>query len=200
MFSDFELVEKALKNTPGSTAREVAKIVTDMGVRWDRGQANSVLYKMLNQGLVKKELIDGPRPHWWILDSPIEVGQKAEITKLKINKRKTNENEFIPLKHVPEYQKTVQGMQIQFAVSDDLSVSDPYINCDWLDKRIFITINSKHPYVKNNILSEKILNEFLNYLSIDAYLEWRLIMEIKNKVGFDSIRIKDKILREKIDN
>jgi len=197
MFSDFELAEKALRNQPGATAREVALFVTEMGSKWDRGQANSVLYKMLNQGLVKKELVDGPRPHWWSLETAIEIKQKNELTKLKINNKKSKNNDFIPLKQIPEYQNNIQGINLQFAVSNEMSISDPYINCDWLDKRIFVTINSQHPYIKNNISSDKILNEFLVYLSIDAYLEWRMIMEIESKSTFDSIKIKDRILREK---
>jgi len=200
MFSDFELAEMALKNQPGATAREISKYVTEMGIVWDKGHSNSVLYKMLHQGLVKKELTDGPRPHWWLLESPIEVEQKREITKLALNKKKSNVSEFVPLKRITEYGNKVQGMEIQFAIDTELSASDPYINCDWLEKRIFITINGNHPYVKTNISSEKILNEFLNYLAIDAYVEWRMIMELENKAMFNSLNLKDRILRERVEN
>jgi hypothetical protein len=200
MFSDFELAEMALKKLPGATARDISKYVTEMGVGWDKGHSNSVLYKMLNQGLVRKELTNGPRPHWWLLENPVVVEQEKEITKLVINKKRSKTNEFIPLKHITEYGNKVQGMEIQFAIDNELSSSDPYINCDWLEKRIFVTINGNHPYVKTNISSDKILNEFLTYLSIDAYVEWRIIMELENKGMFNSIDLKDRILRERVDN
>ena len=70
------------------------------------------------------------------------------------------------------------------------------MSCDWLDERIFIALNPNHPYIKSLVSSDGILREFLRYISIDAYCEWRLMIADKTTNFVSIIEIKDKTLRD----
>ncbi len=201
MESDFEVIANVLKKHPNSTAREIVTqivnfVINDSQVRkvtWDKGTVNSILYKMLAQGLVDKELIDGPRPHWSLSTGKLQPQQPQKV---KLAPKKSSNSEFIPLVEVSEYRQTIQGKVVQIAVNESASQNDLYISCDWLDEKIFIALNPNHPYIKSLVSSEGILREFLRFIAIDAYSEWRF-MAADNTSNFISIiELKDKTLRD----
>lgn len=201
MQSDFEIITEILKKHPGSTAREIAKYAVSIKVvdsqieshLWDKGRVNSTLYKMLVQNLVKKETRDGPRPFW-----VLNVGSELDIPQPKVQLAKANYNakSHLPLKAINDYQQIVQGRTIQIALNDKAASNDLYISCDWLEDRIFVAINVNHPYIQNLVTSDSILLEFLRFLAIDAYTEWRIIMNSQNQDFISLIRIRDKALRD----
>jgi len=55
MKSDFEIIIDILQSSGSLTAREIAKLAKNYGKQWVRKDANSNLYKMLMQELVKKD-------------------------------------------------------------------------------------------------------------------------------------------------
>jgi hypothetical protein len=194
VFSDFELINKVLTPSKSLTAREISGAVTEYGVKWDKGQANSVLYKMLARGLVEKDTTQGTRPYWQIAISP-ESSQKSEPTRIKVLNKHPQRDEFIPLLAISDYTISLSENVIEFALNADSSPNDPYISCDWLDEKIFVAINSKHPYIMRGISSELILSEFLLFLALDATCEWRIIRDQNLMQVHSFIEIKDKILR-----
>jgi hypothetical protein len=194
VFSDFELINKVLGAHRSLTAREISVAVTEFGVRWDKGHANSVLYKMLVRGLVEKDTTQGTRPYWQIAN-PSESPQKSEPTRIKVLNKHPQKDEFIPLIAVCDYTLSLSENVIEFALNNDSSPNDPYISCDWLDEKIFVAINSNHPYIMRGISSDLILSEFLLFLALDASCEWRIIRDQNLKQVHSFIEIKDKILR-----
>lgn len=199
--SDFEVIANVLKRHPNSTARDIVKkIVTFQiagaeirNVTWDKGTVNGILYKMLAQGLVSKELIDGPRPHWNLSSGLPKPIQKQKIT---LATNKSDKSEFIPLLEINDYRQQIQGKLVQIALNESATQNDLYMSCDWLDDRIFIALNPNHPYIKSLVSSDGILREFLRFISIDAYCEWRLMLADKTDNFFSIIDIKDKTLRD----
>jgi len=199
--SDFEVIANVLKKFPDSTAREIAKNVVifqvnDSEVRnvtWDKGTVNSILYKMLAHGLVSKVLKDGPRPYW---NLSTEDSKPIKREKIKLAIKKSDESDFVPLKEINEYRHKIQGKLIQIALNESASQNDLYINCDWLEERIFVALNPNHPYIKNVVTSEGILKEYLRFISIDAYCEWRLMLADNATKYFSLIELKDKSLRD----
>lgn len=201
MESDFEVIANVLKKFPNTTAREIVKNivgfqVTDSEIRkvtWDKGTVNSILYKMLAQGLVSKELKDGPRPYWNLSLGPSKPTQQQKI---KLAAKKSGNSEFVPLVEINDYRQKIQGKLVQIALNESATQNDLYMSCDWLDERIFIALNPNHPYIKSLVSSEGILREFLRYISIDAYCEWRLMVADKSTNFVSIIEIKDKTLRD----
>ena len=201
MESDFEVIANVLKKFPNTTAREIVKNivgfqVTDSEIRkvtWDKGTVNSILYKMLAQGLVSKELKDGPRPYWNLSSGPSNPIQQQKI---KLAAKKSGLSEFIPLVEINDYRQQIQGKLVQIALNESATQNDLYMSCDWLDERIFIALNPNHPYIKSLVSSDGILREFLRYISIDAYCEWRLMVADKTTNFVSIIEIKDKTLRD----
>jgi len=201
MESDFEVIAHVLKKYPNSTARDIVKnIITfkiaDSQIRkvtWDKGTVNSILYRMLAQGLVRKELIEGPRPHWILSSVLPKPDQKQQIT---LAENRSDKSEFIPLVEIKDYRQQIQGKLVQIALNESATQNDLYMSCDWLDDRIFIALNPNHPYIKSLVSSDGILREFLRFISIDAYCEWRLMVVDKTNSFISIIEIKDKALRD----
>jgi hypothetical protein len=199
--SDFEVIANVLKKFPNTTAREIVKNVVSFQVTnseirkvtWDKGTVNSILYKMLAQGLVSKELKDGPRPYWNLSSGPAKPIQQQKIS---LATKKSGNSEFIPLVEINDYRQQIQGKLVQIALNDSATQNDLYMSCDWLDERIFIAINPNHPYIKSLVSSDGILREFLRFISIDAYCEWRLMVADKTINFVSIIEIKDKTLRD----
>jgi hypothetical protein len=194
IMSDFELVSATLKKSKNLSAREIAIAVSDFGIRWDKGHANSVLYKMLAKELVEKDVSKGTRPIW-NLPSDSHIKDDVNPTRLNVLSQKPKHDEFVALKAVNEYTINLNQNLIEFAVNEETSSNDPYIECDWLDDKIFVAINAKHPYIIRGVSNELILVEFLLFLAIDAFCEWRIIRDKDLMQVHSFIEIKDKILR-----
>jgi hypothetical protein len=194
VFSDFELISKVLENSKSLTAREISSAVTEYGIKWDKGQSNSALYKMLAKGLVEKDTSQGTRPYWR-LSTKNTTSIIVPVEKLKVLNKHPSRDEFIPLKAISEYTITLGENLIEFAVNPESSPNDPYISCDWLDQKIFVAINARHPYILRGVSNELILAEFLLFLALDAICEWRIIRDQHLMKVHSFIEIKDKILR-----
>ena len=194
IFSDFELVTKVLNAGGSATAREISAEVTKLGVKWDKGQANSVLYKMLSKKIVEKDASQGTRPVWSVAKQSTGSNEVKE-NKLKVINTSPGRDEFIPLKAVSEYSLTLNQNLIEFAVNLEASGNDPYISCDWLENKIFVAINSQHPYIFRGISNDLILTEFLLFLALDAFCEWRVIRDQNLMKVHSFIEIKDSVLR-----
>lgn len=194
VFSDFELVSKVLGPSKSLTAREISGAVTEYGVKWDKGYANSVLYKMLARGLVVKDTTQGTRPYWQIAISP-QSPKTSETARIKVLNKHPERDEFIPLVAVRDYTISLNENVIEFALNTESSPNDPYISCDWLDEKIFVAINSKHPYIMRGISNELVLPDFLLFLALDATCEWRIMRDQNLMQVHSFIEIRDKILR-----
>ena len=102
VFSDFELVIKVLENSKSLTAREISSAVTKFGIKWDKGQSNSALYKMLAKGLVEKDTSQGTRPYWR-LSRENTKSLSEPLEKIKVLNKNPSRDEFIPLRAISEY-------------------------------------------------------------------------------------------------
>jgi DNA-binding PadR family transcriptional regulator len=194
IFSDYEIVNLVVKKHPNSTAREIANYTEEVGVRWDKGRVNSVLYKMQSQGLVHKSGQDGPRPRWSITEDT-DIGNEKVTKTFKAISRNAKPEDFTPLTAITELTIEINGLLIQIAIDNSFSPNDLYVICDWLDQRIFCVINTQHPYIKSGTEGGSILTEFIRFAAMDAYCEWRLLGQKHLTRDFSFIRIKDQMLR-----
>ena len=192
-FSDFEIAKKILEKHGSMTAREMSSFALEFGVKWDKGKSNSVLYKMLAKNLVQKDTNRGSRPFWTVA-SDSNPNPKQQET-LKLRRKSADINDFVPLKAIVEYTINLKDSTIEFALNTEASPNDPYITCDWLEKKIFVAINPNHPYIRNGIVNEKVLSEFLLFLALDAHCEWHVVRSSKGNNSNSFIALKDSLLR-----
>jgi hypothetical protein len=83
MDSDFETMRIILSGSAGMSAREILKKIKTMNqlglptgsdsTQWVKRDVNSVLYKMLKDGLVENKIRNSPRPYWKLIsDESVE--------------------------------------------------------------------------------------------------------------------------------
>ncbi len=190
--SPFELVNDILKDGAPKTARDVAKLARDMGLDWSRENANSALYKMLRSSLVLK--IETEKAPLWTL--PIfadEIIKEYEKPRKNIITFKAKNIHLVADADLTIF---IQGVEIQFQYNDNLSPNDPYMAGDWLNDKIFVTLNPIHPFWQTFINSEESKSLQLINIAAEVYVQWHVAKMTTPISPRKLLELRDKALRD----
>lgn len=128
---DFLAIEQILQGSNGFTTKEILRALTkkrlyasvgiidksELSIKYvNKSMLNSCLYKMLNQGIVKKETRSGVTPYW----SLTQVGSYNE------SEQKINNIEMIPSENRPHSTKLSSDQDAIHAVEEVIEVLENY--------------------------------------------------------------------------
>lgn len=190
--SPFEVINEILKDGAPKTGKEVAKLAREKGLDWARENANSALYKMLKNSLIVK-IETEKAPLWTLPQFAQELFEKLTQPKKNVISFKSKK---IPLSADTDLTITIQGIEIQFQFDPELSTNDPYMAGDWLNEKIFVTLNSNHPFWGTFITDESSKALQLTNIATEVYVQWhvsKMTTEISPK---KLLEIRDKALRD----
>lgn len=190
--SPFELVNEILKDGVPKTARDVAKLARDMGLDWSRENANSALYKMLRNSLIVK--IETEKAPLWTL--PIfadEIIKAHEVPRKNVITFKARDIHLVADANLTIF---ILGVEIQFQYSHTLSPNDPYMAGDWLNDKIFVTLNPIHPFWQTFIQSDESKALQLTNIAAEVYVQWHVAKMTTPITPRKLLELRDKALRD----
>jgi hypothetical protein len=190
--SSFEVVTAILENGQTLMAKEIAKIAREMGYDWTRENANSSLYKMLKNGLVIK--IETEKAPLWTLPK-----HKEKFLESRSNPNKniiSFERKNLPLVADDNLTLRVLSIEIQFQFDSDLSSNDHYMSGDWLNDKIFVTLNPNHPFWQTYVASDELKSLQILNIASEVYVQWS-IAKLRGEISPAKIhQLRDKALRD----
>lgn len=190
--SAFEVVTKILEDGQTLMAKEVAKIAREMGYDWTRENANSALYKMLKIDLVIK--IETEKAPLWGLPK-----YKENFLESRSNHNKNIipfEPKNLPLVADNNLTLRVLSIEIQFQFDADLSSNDHYMSGDWLNEKIFVTLNPNHPFWQTYIANDELKSLQIFNIASEVYVQWS-IAKLRGEISPSKIhQLRDKALRD----
>jgi hypothetical protein len=197
MQSDFEVIIEILKDNEELTAREIAKLAKNFDRSWVRKDANSNLYKMLSQSLVNKDSTEKiPR---WSLKSGELIEDKNIVKNSEQILSKTRKHKVQSLSHIVDeknFEINIKGLKIKYAYDLQASANDPYMAVDWLQDKLFISVNSQHPFWEIFIDTPDEQMLYLQFIAQDALINWH-VAKIGDEINSSSLsEVRDSILRE----
>jgi hypothetical protein len=190
--SPFEVVTAILEDGQTLMAKEVAKIAREMGYDWTRENANSSLYKMLKNNLVIK--IETEKAPLWTLPKHKEKFLESRST---ANKNVIPfEPKNLPLIADDNLTLRVLSIEIQFQFDSDLSSNDHYMSGDWLNDKIFVTLNPHHPFWQTYIADDELKSLQILNIASEVYVQWS-IAKLRGEISPTKIhQLRDKALRD----
>lgn len=196
--TDFNQILQVLKDNPKCTTREIVEKLSKKGLQIDKHSVNSALYRMIHQGVVRKD--ESRIPKWEcvnnskeITEFSIEESSNNKVLHSKKSKLSKRITEFV---HENDFKILLPDCLISFGYDLSSSPNDPYLVADWLDSHLFISINCQHPFWLNYINSEEAKNFFLLFAAQDAMIQW-LAAQRGDNVSSASLNIlRDQILRK----
>lgn len=197
MKSDFEIIIEIIKANGSLTAREIAKYAKDHGKTWVRKDANSNLYKMLIQQLVRKD--SSEKVPKWTLGSADQNKTQSEVTNSEQILNKGRKYQVKTLDHIVDEQNfeiKVKGVTIKYAYDLSATSNDPYMIVDWLQDSLFISVNSQHPFweIFIDTPDEQLL--YLQFLAQDALINWHVAKKGDEISSSSLSEVRDSVLRE----
>jgi hypothetical protein len=197
MKSDFEIIIDILQSNGSLTAREIAKLAKDFGKKWVRKDANSNLYKMLMQELVRKD--SSEKVPKWALSTADPIKIQHVITNADQILNKVRKYAVQSLDHIVDEQNfeiKVKGVTINYAYDLNASSNDPYMTVDWLQDKLFISVNSQHPFweIFIDTPDEQLL--YLQFLAQDALINWHVAKKGDEISSSSLSEVRDSVLRE----
>ena len=197
MKSDFEIIIDILQANESLTAREIAKFAKDFGKNWVRKDANSNLYKMLVQNLVEKD--SSQKVPKWTLANLDASNDKSTISNSEDILSKVRKYPVQSLDHIVDeknFEIKVKGVTIKYAYDLSATSNDPYMNVDWLQDKLFISVNSQHPFweVFIDTSDEQLL--YLQFLAQDALINWHVAKRGDEISSSTLSEVRDSVLRE----
>ena len=197
MKSDFEIILEIIKANGSLTAREIAKYAKDHGKTWVRKDANSNLYKMLIQQLVRKD--SSEKVPKWTLGSADQNKTQSEVTNSEQILNKGRKYQVKTLDHIVDEQNfeiKVKGVTIKYAYDLSATSNDPYMIVDWLQDSLFISVNSQHPFweIFIDTPDEQLL--YLQFLAQDALINWHVAKKGDEISSSSLSEVRDSVLRE----
>jgi hypothetical protein len=190
--SAFEVVTKILEDGQTLMAKEVAKIAREMGYDWTRENANSALYKMLKIDLVIK--IETEKAPLWGLPK-----YKESFLESRPNHNKniiSFEPKNLPLVADNNLTLRVLSIEIQFQFDAELSSNDHYMSGDWLNEKIFVTLNPNHPFWQTYIANDELKSLQIFNIASEVYVQWS-IAKLRGEISPSKIhQLRDKALRD----
>ena len=190
--SSFEVVTAILEDGQTLMAKEVAKIAREMGYDWTRENANSSLYKMLKNDLVIK--IETEKAPLWSLPKYKEKFLQARST---LNRNVIPfEPKNLPLIADDNLTLRVLSIEIQFQFDSDLSSNDHYMSGEWLNEKIFVTLNPNHPFWQTYIANDELRSLQILNIASEVYVQWT-IAKLRGEISPTKIhQLRDKALRD----
>jgi hypothetical protein len=190
----FEIIRSILAEESDLTAREIAKRAQQFGEKWVRKDANSNLYRMLSQGLVTKNT-ESKIPTWSLTNSDTP---KPSISFKEIldKPRKLERKSLNSLVQEEEFKINLSKFSIAFAYDVNASANDPYLQGDWLAEKLFITINTQHPFWDSFIDTEDEKVLYLQFIAQDAFIQWQIAQRGDSINHRELIALRDAVLRE----
>ncbi len=190
--SSFEVISKILEDGQTLIAKEVAKIAREMGYDWTRENANSYLYKMLKNDLVIK--IETEKAPLWTL-----LKHKEKFLDSRSTSRKNViafEPKSLPLVADENLTLRVLSIEIQFQFDSDLSSNDHYMFGDWLNDKIFVTLNPNHPFWQTYIANDELKSLQVLNIASEVYVQWS-IAKLRGDISSSKIhQLRDRALRD----
>ena len=190
--SPFEVIYETLNDGKPKTAKEVAQFARTKGIDWSRENANSSLYKMMKNSLVIKIETD-KAPLWTLPEFAQELVEKHTQSKRNIISFKSK---IIPLSADTDLTITIQGIEMQFQFNPDLSSNDPYFAPDWLNEKIFVTLNPNHPFWLTFISDDASKSLQLTNIAAEVYVQWHVSKMTTEVTPKKLLEIRDKALRD----
>ena len=189
--SSFEVVTAILEGVQTMMAKEVAKIAREIGYDWTRENANSSLYKMLKNDLVIK--IETEKAPLWMLPK-----YKEKFLETRSVQRKniiSFEPKDLPLIADDNLTMNVLSIEIQFQFDSDLSSNDHHMSGDWLNDKIFVTLNPNHPFWQTYIANDELKSLQILNIASEVYVQWA-IAKLRGEISPSKIHeLRDKALR-----
>jgi hypothetical protein len=190
--SPFEVIYETLNDGKPKTAKEVAQFARTKGIDWSRENANSSLYKMMRNSLVVK--IETEKAPLWTLP------EYAQILVEEHNQPKKNIVSFkskkVPLSADTDLTITIQGIEMQFQFNPELSPNDPYFAPDWLNQKVFVTLNPNHPFWMTFISDDASKSLQLTNIASEVYVQWHVSKMTTEISAKKLLEIRDKALRD----
>ena len=190
--SPFEVVYETLNDGKPKTAKEVAQFARTKGIDWSRENANSSLYKMMKNSLVIKIETD-KAPLWTLPEFAQGLVQKHTQSKRNIISFKSRK---IPLSADTDLTITIQGIEMEFQFNPELSSNDPYFAPDWLNEKIFVTLNPNHPFWLTFISDDASKSLQLTNIAAEVYVQWHVSKMTTEVTPKKLLEIRDKALRD----
>lgn len=190
--SSFEVVTAILEDGQTLMAKEVAKIAREMGYDWTRENANSSLYRMLKNDLVIK--IETEKAPLWTLPKHKEKFLQSRSTPDK--NVISFEPKNLPLIADDNLTLQVLSIEIQFQFDPDLSSNDNYMSGDWLNEKIFVTLNPNHPFWQTYIANDELRSLQVLNIASEVYVQWS-IAKLRGEISPTKIhQLRDKAFRD----
>jgi hypothetical protein len=190
--SPFEVINEILKDGAPKTGKEVAKLAREQGLDWARENANSALYKMLKNSLIVK-IETEKAPLWTLPQFAQELFEKHTQPKKNIISFKSRK---VPLSADTDLTITIQGIEMQFQFNPELSSNDPYFAPDWLNEKIFITLNPNHPFWVTFISDDASKSLQITNIAAEVYVQWHVSRMTTEITPRKLLEIRDKALRD----
>ena len=190
--SPFEIITKILSPGQPIVAKEIAKLARAEGFDWTRENANSALYKMLKNSLVIK--IETEKAPLWTLpqfyNQSLMDSQPSpkNIIKFKTKKLPLTANHDLTIK--------IHSLEIQFQFDEKLSPNDPYMSGDWLNEKIFVTLNPSHPFWQTFIHDDNLQSLQLTNIATEVYVQWHVAKMTKEANPRTLLELRDKAFRD----
>ena len=190
--SPFEVIYETLKDGKPKTAKEVAQFARTKGIDWSRENANSSLYKMMRNSLVVK-IETEKAPLWTLPEFAQELVEKHTQLKKNIISFKSKK---VPLSADTDLTITIQGIEMQFQFNPELSPNDPYFAPDWLNEKVFVTLNPNHPFWMTFISDDASKSLQLTNIASEVYVQWHVSKMTTEISAKKLLEIRDKALRD----
>jgi hypothetical protein len=190
--SPFEVIYETLNDGKPKTAKEVAQFARTKGIDWSRENANSSLYKMMRNSLVVK-IETEKAPLWTLPEFAQKLVEEHNQPKKNIISFKSKK---VPLSADTDLTITIQGIEMQFQFNPELSPNDPYFAPDWLNQKVFVTLNPNHPFWLTFISDDASKSLQLTNIASEVYVQWHVSKMTTEISAKKLLEIRDKALRD----
>jgi hypothetical protein len=85
---------------------------------------------------------------------------------------------------------------VEFALSNSATANDPYMIADWLDKKILVVVNTKHPFYSTAITNKDKKDLYFTMLAEDAFVQWQISKHSARITASKVLELKDYVKRE----
>jgi hypothetical protein len=85
---------------------------------------------------------------------------------------------------------------MQFQFNPELSPNDPYFAPDWLNEKVFVTLNPNHPFWMTFIYDDASKSLQLTNIASEVYVQWHVSKMTTEISAKKLLEIRDKALRD----
>lgn len=100
------------------------------------------------------------------------------------------------IKFIKKYNLLLHGINVEFALSNSATANDPYMIADWLDKKILVVVNTKHPFYLTAITNKDKKDLYFTMLAEDAFVQWQISRHSARITASKVLELKDYVKRE----